>query len=211
MAECLQLAFDTGGKRVTLPIVSGVDIPTIPASYAPTSTPASTQSRLMRWLMRWGWSERSTAARKLLRRGHTDDHAMRADARSDSGQRVSVGAQPGRFPPRVPPLGGQAVAAALPLAERDARRWPTGGAPYRGDDIPTPELIQSPLSQAITRDGHTLKVDIYRLEDETEWLLEVVNKYGTSHVWDDRFATDQAALDAVHATIDEEGIGAFLD
>lgn len=24
-----------------------------------------------------------------------------------------------------------------------------------------PELIQSPLSQAITRDGHTLEVDIY--------------------------------------------------
>lgn len=74
-----------------------------------------------------------------------------------------------------------------------------------------PELIQSPLSQAITRDGHTLRVDIYRLEDETDWLLEVVNEDGTSHVWDDRFATDQAALDAVQAAIDEEGIGAFLD
>ena len=39
-----------------------------------------------------------------------------------------------------------------------------------------PELIQSPLSQAITSDGHTLQVDIYRLEDETDWLLEVVNE-----------------------------------
>ena len=74
-----------------------------------------------------------------------------------------------------------------------------------------PELIQSPLSQAITRDGHTLKVDIYRLEEEVDWLLEVVNETGTSHVWDDRFATDQAALEAVHDAIDEEGIGAFLD
>ena len=65
-----------------------------------------------------------------------------------------------------------------------------------------PELIQSPLSQAITRDGHTLQVDIFRLEDETDWLLEVVNEDGTSHVWDDRFATDQAEgqnLGAVHA------------
>ncbi|SDN66878.1 hypothetical protein SAMN04487957_101326 [Halomonas shengliensis] len=74
-----------------------------------------------------------------------------------------------------------------------------------------PELIQGPLSQAITRDGHTLRVDIYRLEDETDWLLEVVNEDGTSQVWDDRFATDQAALDAVYEAIDEEGVAAFLD
>ncbi|TDO06267.1 hypothetical protein P1P91_06395 [Halomonas piscis] len=74
-----------------------------------------------------------------------------------------------------------------------------------------PELIQSPLSQSITRDGHTLQVDIYRLEEEIDWLLEVVNEEGTSHVWDDRFATDQAALDAVHEAIDEEGVAAFLD
>ena len=74
-----------------------------------------------------------------------------------------------------------------------------------------PELIQSPLSQTITRDGHTLQVDIYRLEEEVDWLLEVVNEEGTSHVWDDRFATDQAALDAVHEAIDEEDIAAFLD
>ena len=74
-----------------------------------------------------------------------------------------------------------------------------------------PELIQSPLSQTITRDGHTLQVDIYRLEEEVDWLLEVVNEEGTSHVWGDRFATDQAALDAVHEAIDEEGVAAFLD
>lgn len=74
-----------------------------------------------------------------------------------------------------------------------------------------PELSQSPLSQTITRDGHTLQVDIYCLEEETDWLLEVVNEEGTSHVWDDRFATDQAALDAVHEAIDEEGVAAFLD
>lgn len=74
-----------------------------------------------------------------------------------------------------------------------------------------PEMIQSSLSQSITCDGHTLQVDIYRLEEEIDWLLEVVNEEGTSHVWDDRFATDQAALDAVHEAIDEEGVAAFLD
>ena len=67
------------------------------------------------------------------------------------------------------------------------------------------------MSQAITSDGHTLQVDIYRLEEETDWLLEVVNEEGTSHVWDDRFATNQAALGAVHEAIEEEGVTAFLD
>ncbi|QTP54675.1 peptidase [Billgrantia sulfidoxydans] len=31
LAECLQVAFDAGGKRVTLPMSSAMDIPTIPA------------------------------------------------------------------------------------------------------------------------------------------------------------------------------------
>ena len=31
LAECLQVAFDAGGKRVTLPMASAADIPTIPA------------------------------------------------------------------------------------------------------------------------------------------------------------------------------------
>ncbi|WP_017428901.1 hypothetical protein [Vreelandella jeotgali] len=74
-----------------------------------------------------------------------------------------------------------------------------------------PELIQSPLGQTITRDGHTLQVDIYRLEEEVAWVLEVINEDGTSHVWDDRFPTDQAALDAVHEAIDDEGVVGFLD
>ena len=31
IAECLQVAFDAGGKRVALPMTSAVDLPTIPA------------------------------------------------------------------------------------------------------------------------------------------------------------------------------------
>ncbi|OZY84520.1 peptidase [Cellvibrio mixtus] len=31
MAECLQVAFDAGVKRVALPMVSAMDLPTIPA------------------------------------------------------------------------------------------------------------------------------------------------------------------------------------
>lgn len=35
--------------------------------------------------------------------------------------------------------------------------------------------------------------------------------YSMSHIQGDWFASDQAALDPLHAAIDEEGIGAFLD
>lgn len=73
-----------------------------------------------------------------------------------------------------------------------------------------PELIQSPLNQSISRDGHTLRVDIYRLEDEDTWLLEVVNEQGTSHVWEERFATDQEALSAVQEALNDEGVEAFV-
>ena len=73
-----------------------------------------------------------------------------------------------------------------------------------------PELIQSPLSQSMTRDGHTLEVDIYRLEDEDTWVLEVVNEQGASHVWEERFATDQDALNAAKQALDDEGIEAFV-
>ena len=39
--------------------------------------------------------------------------------------------------------------------------------------------------------------------------MEVVDHLGGSTVWDDRFPTDQAALDEAMATIEVEGIGSF--
>lgn len=74
-----------------------------------------------------------------------------------------------------------------------------------------PQLIDSPLNQFITRDGHTLEVKIHRLDVDSDWVLEVVNEQGTSHVWDERFDTEKAALDEVHTAIKEEGIEAFVD
>ena len=73
-----------------------------------------------------------------------------------------------------------------------------------------PDLIHSGLSRRITLEGHDLAIEIYRLEN-TGWSLEVVDEYGTSTVWDDLFETDQDALNQVMNTIEEEGLGAFLD
>ena len=72
------------------------------------------------------------------------------------------------------------------------------------------KIINSPLSQKITRDETTIDVLIYRGEHETAWILEVVDHAGGSTVWDETFQTEQDALNEVLRTIDEEGISCFL-
>ena len=71
------------------------------------------------------------------------------------------------------------------------------------------ELIFSPLCQTIERDGESVRVDIYG-NGENGWLLEVVDEFGNSVVWDDHFPTDQEALDEVLDTIEKEGINALI-
>ena len=74
-----------------------------------------------------------------------------------------------------------------------------------------PNLIHSGLSQRTTVEGREFKIEIYRLEQEPKWSLEVVDEDGTSTVWDDLFETDQAALDEVLKTIEDKGLSAFRD
>lgn len=74
-----------------------------------------------------------------------------------------------------------------------------------------PNLVHSGLSQEINENGRLLRVEIYRLEHDPDWTLEVVNEDGTSTVWDDLFKTDQKALDEVFRTIRDEGTSVFYD
>ena len=74
-----------------------------------------------------------------------------------------------------------------------------------------PNIVTSGLSKAMQVEGMKLRIEIYRLEHEAEWTLEVVDEDGSSTVWDDPFETDQAALDEVLKTIREEGKSAFKD
>ena len=67
----------------------------------------------------------------------------------------------------------------------------------------------SPLCQAITNDGRTVQVDIYE-GDPGKWILEVVDEFNNSTVWDDQFETDEEALEEVEKTIKEEGIQALI-
>ena len=71
-------------------------------------------------------------------------------------------------------------------------------------------LVKSPLECSVTRDGITVDICIYRGEDETSWILEIVDQNQGSTVWDDRFATDQAALDEAMLAIEEEGLKSFV-
>ena len=74
-----------------------------------------------------------------------------------------------------------------------------------------PNIVTSSLSRTVTVDGVTVEVNIYRLEHDPQWTLEVVNEIGTSTVWDAVFDTDEEANSAFQLTVDEEGMEAFLD
>lgn len=74
-----------------------------------------------------------------------------------------------------------------------------------------PPIIDSPLSQAVTVDGVTVQVRIFKLEEDDGWTLEVVNESGTSTVWEDPFPADADAFGAFQRAVEEEGIETFLD
>jgi hypothetical protein len=70
-------------------------------------------------------------------------------------------------------------------------------------------LIDSPLSGPMRRDGVEIEICIYRGEDKPGWIPEVVDSEGNSFVWDDKFETDQAAMDELLRTIRVEGMKQF--
>ncbi len=50
-----------------------------------------------------------------------------------------------------------------------------------------------------------VEIEIYE-DGKGGWLLEVVDEFGNSTVWDDSFSTDSAALAEALKAIDTEGI-----
>ena len=66
-----------------------------------------------------------------------------------------------------------------------------------------PVVVESPLSQRLTRKGVSIQVDIYD-DGEGKWILEVVDVTQTSHVWDEHFETDQEALAEAIRALEEE-------
>lgn len=73
-----------------------------------------------------------------------------------------------------------------------------------------PNIVTSGKSQRVIIDGYPFSIEIYRAETDQNWMLEVVDQDGTSHVWDDQFATDKDARNAAVQAIEEEGAIAFM-
>jgi len=71
------------------------------------------------------------------------------------------------------------------------------------------EIKMSPLSQKLSSGSKTVQVDIYE-DGEGGWLLEVIDEYNNSTVWNDPFRTDKDALTEVKKTILAEGIDALI-
>jgi len=69
---------------------------------------------------------------------------------------------------------------------------------------------ESTLSQSITRDGETVNVDIYE-DGKGKWILEVVDAFNNSTVWDDAFDSDGLALEEALRTVDQQGISSLID
>ena len=70
---------------------------------------------------------------------------------------------------------------------------------------PEPKLIESSLGSTIEQNGICLTINIVRIATHPGWSLEVVNKDGTSIVWDDPFQTYRAADAAFRKALAEEG------
>lgn len=73
-----------------------------------------------------------------------------------------------------------------------------------------PNIVTSGKSMRVIVDGLRFSIEIYRLETNSTWTLEVVDPENTSHVWDDQFASDAEARDAAVAAIESKGAAAFM-
>ena len=71
------------------------------------------------------------------------------------------------------------------------------------------EIKMSPLCQEVSSGGKIVQIDIYEHENGG-WILEVVDEFNNSTVWDDSFDTDSAALAEVKKTILSEGIESLI-
>lgn len=73
-----------------------------------------------------------------------------------------------------------------------------------------PNIVTSGKSMRVIVDGLRFSIEIYRLETDSTWTLEVVDPENTSHVWDDQFESDAEARGAAVAAIESKGAAAFM-
>ena len=70
----------------------------------------------------------------------------------------------------------------------------------------TTDILDSALFFRVEDEDTHVDVRIYRLEGHGHWTLKLVNAEGVSAVWDDKFSSEDAALQAAVDTIEENGL-----
>jgi hypothetical protein len=73
-----------------------------------------------------------------------------------------------------------------------------------------PKIIVSPFSCQFTKDGITVDVLIYTLENGDGWSLELVDEENNSTVWNELFTTDEAAWQEFETGVKEIGLATLL-
>jgi len=73
-----------------------------------------------------------------------------------------------------------------------------------------PNIVTSGRSERVVVDGLRFSIEIYRLEADPTWTLEVVDPEGTSHVWEEQFVSDKDARNVALKEIESEGAVAFM-
>lgn len=68
----------------------------------------------------------------------------------------------------------------------------------------------SELTQEIAAGNTSVNIEIYRLEGQQGWYLEIVDEHCNSTVWDEAFSTDAEALGEAKKTIATDGIQSFI-
>ncbi|AME28190.1 UPF0149 family protein [Burkholderia sp. PAMC 26561] len=181
-----------------------------------------------------GWDELKA------RKDSVDQHEAFANSLADSARRihrywvedrklrierdempVAIGPTGKREPLKRPPKAGRNEACPcgsgkkykrchglLESNEFEATGRKTATFP-RSSEGEEPTLIHSPLSQRIERVATGVDLEIYR-GSTGGWLLEIVDEFGNSTVWDESFATDVEALAEALNVIDSEGITSVI-
>ena len=72
------------------------------------------------------------------------------------------------------------------------------------------KIERSHLCQNFSEGNMTVRVYIYRGEDDPGWILKVVDQEGNSTVWDDRFATDGDAFITFIKIVTAQGLSSAL-
>ena len=73
-----------------------------------------------------------------------------------------------------------------------------------------PNIVMSSKSQKVAIDGYPFSIEIYRLEEDKTWTLEVVDYEGSSYVWDDQFPSDKDARTEAVKELESKGAIAFM-